>query len=480
MAVITEKELPPNSRPLWLKATSAIETRNFGYAISLIQVILKESPNFLVGRQWLRRAELATAKSGKGFLKGFSGGSLQAMKSQGLIKKDPQAAILAAEEILEKDPHNMGANSLLRDAAAAAGMIETVGFALETMRDAEPKNTKIMHELARHYTATDQPEKAIEVYNQISIVNPADIESIKGGKDAAARASMRTGGWDQIGKDGTSYRDVLKNKEEAVSLEQKGRIVKSEDVIEQQLTENFARYNENPNNLDVVRKIASLYEERDDYESAIQYYRWAVELTQNGDPGLIRKVNDLTMKNLERLISERETWLKDHSAGSANGETEDETRETVSRIQSELEEFSRQKAEMQINTARSRVERNPTDLNFRYELGEQLVKAKQYTEAIAELQRAQNSPNLGQKAKYLLGQCFEAKNVLPLALKQYEDVRAKLQNMDALKKDVTYRLGLVYERSGEKEKYLACMTEIYEIDSSFQDVAARVEGGYAM
>ena len=480
MAVITEKELSPNSRPLWLKATSAIETRNFGYAISLIQVILKESPNFLVGRQWLRRAELATTKSKKGFMSGLSGGSLQAMKSQGLIKKDPQAAILAAEEILEKEPHSIQANALLRDAAAAAGMIETVGFALETMRDADPKNTKIMHELARHYSATDQSEKAIGIYNNITATNPADIEAIKGGKDAAARASMRTGGWDQIGKDGTSYRDVLKNKEEAVSLEQQGRIVKSEDIIEQQLTENFARYNENPNNLDVVRKIASLYEEREDYDNAISYYRWATELTQNGDPGLLRKVNDLTMKNLDRMIGERERWLQEHNAGSSNGGTDDETRETAVRVQGELESFIQQKAEMQINTARARVERNPTDLNFRYELGEQLVRAKQYTEAIAELQRAQNSPNLGQKARYLLGQCFEAKNVLPLALKQYEDVRAKLQTMDALKKDVTYRLGLVYERSGEKEKYLACMTEIYEVDSSFADVAARVEGGYAM
>ena len=479
MAVITEKELPAASRPLWLKATSAIETRNFGYAVSLIQVILKESPNFLVGRQWLRRAELATKKKGKGFLTGLSGSSIQAMKAQGLIKKDPQAAILAAEEILEKDPHSIQANALLRDAAAAAGMIETVGFALETMRDADPKNAKIMHELARHYTATDQAEKAIEIYNNISALNPADIEALKGGKDAAARASMRTGGWDQIGKDGTSYRDVLKNKEEAVSLEQQGRIVKSEDMIEQQLTENFALYNENPNNLDIVRKIAGLYEQKDDFEGAVQYYRWAVELTQSGDPGLLRKVNDLTMKNLDRLIGEREKWLEEHPAGSTNGETDEETRATLDRVKAELEEYSRQKAAMLINTARARVERNPTDLNFRYELGDQLVKAKQYTEAIAELQRAQNSPNLGQKAKYLLGQCFEAKNVLPLALKQYEDVRAKLQNMDLLKKDVTYRLGLVYERSGDKEKYLACMTEIYEVDSSFQDVAARVEGGYA-
>ena len=479
MAVINEKELSANSRPLWLKATSAIETRNFGYAISLIQVILKESPNFLVGRQWLRRAELATTKK-KGFMGSLSGGGLQAMKSQGLIKKDPQAAILAAEEILEKEPHSIQGNSLLRDAAAAAGMIEPVGFALETMRDAEPKNVKIAHELARHYSASDQAEKAIEVYNQITAINPADIEAIKGGKDAAARASMRTGGWDQIGKEGVDYRSVLKNPEEAKKLEAESRIVKDEDVVDKLLTENFALYNENPNNLDVVRKIAGLYEQKDDFENAISYYRWAVELTQNGDPGLLRKVNDLTMKNLDRMIGERERWLQGHKAGSSNGEEDDESRETAARVEGELEGFLQQKAETQINTARARVERNPTDLNFRYELGEQLVKAKQYTEAIAELQRAQNSPNLGQKAKYLLGQCFEAKNVLPLALKQYEDVRAKLQNMDALKKDVTYRLGLVYERSGEKDRYLACMTEIYEVDSSFQDVAARVEGGYAM
>ena len=250
-------------------------------------------------------------------------------------------------------------------------------------------------------------------------------------------------------------------------------------MVDQLLAENFTLYNENPNNLDVVRKIAGLYEQKEDLENAVQYYRWAVELTKGGDPGLIRSVNNLTLKNLDRQIADRERWVQDHAANGTSG-TDDEARAAAAVVENELEDYRRQKAEMLINTARARVERNPTDLNFRYELGEQLVKANQYTEAIAELQRAQNSPNLGQKAKYLLGQCFEAKNVLPLALKQYEDVRAKLQNMDALKKDVTYRLGLVYERSGDKEKYLACMTEIYEVDSSFQDVAARVEGGYAM
>src|SRR5207302_1581560 len=56
MAVKTEKELSEASRALWLKAVAAIELRNFGYAISLLQEILTQEPQFLTGRELLRRA----------------------------------------------------------------------------------------------------------------------------------------------------------------------------------------------------------------------------------------------------------------------------------------------------------------------------------------------------------------------------------------------------------------------------------------
>src|SRR4029077_2611096 len=65
MAVKTEKELSETQRSLWLKAVSAIELRNFGYAISLLQEILKQEPEFLTGRQLLRRAEVTKTKSVK-------------------------------------------------------------------------------------------------------------------------------------------------------------------------------------------------------------------------------------------------------------------------------------------------------------------------------------------------------------------------------------------------------------------------------
>lgn len=477
MAVISEKELSQQNRSLWLKATSAIETRNYGYAVTLIQGILKDSPDFLTGRQWLRRAEIAMSKGKKGFLGG--GASLQVMKAQGTVKKDPKAALIAAEEMLEKDPLSVPANGLLRDAAYALSMIETAGFALETMRDAEPKNTKILHELAKHYVTTDQAEKAIDVYGAITAITPSDGEAIKGGKDAAARASMRSGNWEQVGKEGTSYRNMLKNADEAKELEMKNRVVKSADVIDDLLNEQYALYNENPNNVDVVLKIAKLSEQKEDMESALQYYGWANELTKGGDPGIIRKLSELNLKNVDTQIGTREQWLRDHAASLNGAEMDDETKATVTQVEQDLEAYKMQKAEMQITNARQRVERNPTDLTFRFELGEQLVKAGHHSEAIAELQKAQNSPNLGVRAKYLLGQCFEAKNITNLAVKQYEDAKTKLPAMEGFKKDVVYKLGLLYQKMGDNDKYMANMTEIYEVDSGYQDVAARVEGSYA-
>jgi hypothetical protein len=50
--------------------------------------------------------------------------------------------------------------------------------------------------------------------------------------------------------------------------------------------------------------------------------------------------------------------------------------------------------------------------------------------------------------------------------------------MDAMKKEMVYNLGLVYERMGEQEKSVACMKQIYEADYGYKDVAKRVESSY--
>jgi len=68
--------------------------------------------------------------------------------------------------------------------------------------------------------------------------------------------------------------------------------------------------------------------------------------------------------------------------------------------------------------------------------------------------------------------------MLDLAMKQLEDAAREILSMDAMKKEIVYNLGLVYEEMSEREKSLKCMKEIYEADYGYKDVAERVESSY--
>src|SRR5205807_10099327 len=115
MPAKTEKELTEAQRNLWLKAVTAIELRNLGYAISLLQEILKQEPEFLTGRQLLRRVEVTKSKSVKKSFFKISTAPIGVMKAQREIKKDPKRAIEMLEEVLEAEPYNRQANLLLKE-----------------------------------------------------------------------------------------------------------------------------------------------------------------------------------------------------------------------------------------------------------------------------------------------------------------------------------------------------------------------------
>ncbi len=482
MPIQTEKELSDNARALWLKSLHAVELRNYGYAISLIQAILKEFPGFLEGRKRLRKVEIVSTKGKKPFLSGLSTAS---MKGAGMVKKDPLAAMELAEKNLETDPNNAQINHLLKEAAKAAGYPEIAAFALETIVEATPTDTKVMHELGEHYLTMGDADRAVTVYSKIAEINPADLTAVKRSKDAAATASMKSGGWNEA----KSYRDLMKDKDEAVSLEQKSRVVKSSEMIDQQLAELTPQWEADQRNVDLTRRIAKLWEDRfeqtpneENLDGAYYYYHHGNGLLGGADPAVVRKLSDLQLRKIDLQSKAIEDWL----AGGGDQHEEAEA------YREQLGNLKQQKAEVLIADARKRVERNPTDLQLAYELGEQLVNAKMYTEAIKELQRARQNPNARLRAMNLLGQCYTEKGMLDLAVKQFQDAASEILAMDVTKKEILYKLGLVFERmaatsaaAGQEEKSrdliakgLECFKQIYEVDYGYLDVAQRVEKSY--
>jgi tetratricopeptide (TPR) repeat protein len=78
----------------------------------------------------------------------------------------------------------------------------------------------------------------------------------------------------------------------------------------------------------------------------------------------------------------------------------------------------------------------------------------------------------------LLGRCYRELGMLDLAVKQLDAAAKEILPMDAMKKEIVYNLGLVYEQMGERQKALECMKQIYEADYGYKDVAVRVERSY--
>ena len=368
MAVKTEKELSEGLRALWLKAVAAIELRNFGYAISLLQEILKQEAEFLTGRQLLRRAAVTRSKSSK---KGFfhiSTASIGVMKAQRELKKDPKRTVEMLEEVLESEPYNHQANLLLKEAAVAAGWSEIGVFALKTLLEQNPRDVKVLQELGRLYHDLGDHENEVEIYNQLTAINPLDAQSLRLGKDASARASMERGGWTQA----ESYRDVIKDKDEAISLEQQSRIRLTGEALDQQIAETYVRHQADPENVDFARRLGALSEQKDDFESAIRWYQYATDLAKGADIGLLRKISDLKIKCLEREISALEESLPTYSARD----------ELYAEKSEQLRAAKVSRAESLIADAQERVKRNPTDLQLRFELGENFFNAGLFREAV--------------------------------------------------------------------------------------------------
>src|SRR5205085_11713655 len=305
MPVKTEKELNDTQRNHWLKAMAALELRNFGYAISLLQGILKQEPQFLTGRQLLRRTEVTKSKAAKKSFFNISTAPVAVMKAQHEIRKAPARAIEMIEKVLEEEPYNRQGNLVLKEAAVAAGWPEIGVFALRTLLEENQRDLRLLQELAELYGAMGQSDQEVEIYNRISEIDPLNADALRRGKDAAARASMKSGGWTQA----ESYRDLIKDKKGAISLEQQSRMQLTGESLDRQIAEMQTRQQAEPQNADLAKRLGSLFEQKDDIDSAFASYERALSLTRGSDPGLVRKGPNLKIRRAEREIAGHEKFL---------------------------------------------------------------------------------------------------------------------------------------------------------------------------
>src|SRR5262249_53983406 len=145
-----------------------------------------------------------------------------------------------------------------------------------------------------------------------------------------------------------------------------------------------------------LRNLAELYTEKKQFDRALNYYD-QIKATETG-------AADST---IDRAIAETKVRRFEHEVTKLDPTAADFAEKTAA--------LNAEKMNFQVDECRKRVERFPTDLAIRFEMGVLYFQAGRYAEAIKEFQKAKGNPHKSIASMNYLAQCFAKRKMFDLA-----------------------------------------------------------------
>ena len=450
-------------RQLHTKGMEALQRDNFDYAIDLLMQVLKHAPGCVDCRKALRHAQIGKAGAGGGMLKkmwGSASNAPQVAKGNLALRSNPAEALIIAEQILSSDPNNSGGHKLAAEAALALELPRTAVLSLEVLARTHPNDKNTVIQFGTALADIGEVARAEQTLVGLQRQFPNDQEVSQALKNLSARRTLNEGGYEKAEQEGSSYRDMLKDKGEAAKLEQEQRVVKPEDLAENLIQEYEMRLaGPDAGSVKLMRSLAELYTQKKRFAEALKCYDRLKAADTGNDPTLEKVITDTKVKQLDHEISQLDPTADDYAAKQA--------------------ELAALKQAMQLDECRRRVEKFPTDLAIRYEMGVLYFKAGKISEATKEFQKAQANPHKRIAALNFLAQCFSKRKIYDLAASTLQDAIKEKTLFDDEKKELIYNLGCVLESLGKKEDAIEQFKIIYKADTTYRDVEAKVDAYYA-
>lgn len=456
-------EIPRAVRPLFTKGNDALARDNFDYAIDLFTQVLARDPAIFDVRKALRRAQQGKAAAGSaGFFKKMlssAGSSPQIAKAQMALRSNPAEALAVAEQVLNGDANSSSAHKIVVEAATALQLPKTALMSLEILHRLHPKDKHIALQFAQLLADHGDVRPAEQILETLCETLPNDPEVAQALKDVSAKRTLKEGGYNKLESGEGSYRDILRNEAEAVELEQEKRVQKTENVTDRLIGDYEARLKTDPNNLKLIRSLGELYTQKKNFDRAMYYYDQLKASEMGADAALDRAIAETGVRRMDHQIEQLDPTAPDHA-------------ERVAQIHAE-------KLAFQLAECQKRVEKYPTDLAFRFELGVLYFQSGRLSEAQKEFQKATSNPHKRIAAMNYLAQCFARRKIYDIAASTLEDAIKEKLVFDDEKKELIYNLGSVLEGMGRKEDAIEQFKTIYKVDTSYRDVEAKVDAYYA-
>ena len=439
------------ARQLWERGYEQLEKKQWDYAMELLCMAVEKDPGFFECRMALRAAQVKKYENASSMAK-IAGTAANAhnmaQAKVALVRKNYFGALSHAEKVLCADPESSVAHRVIVDASSALDLPQTMISSLQMLKKVNPENKDLTKELATALEMLGDWDQAEQVMGQLAAVNPDDPVLQQAYKDTAAKATIFRGQYEKMITEPGAEEEGLGDNVETETLS-------ADEALDEKIYHMEERLQGESDNYKLGVDIAKLYVQRRDFERAFEYYDWVLENNQVSDSAIDRAVADAYQAQYDHDI------------------------EAFPEGSPEREGLVRERDGFLLENCQERAERYPTMLEFRFELGERLLRMDQVNEAIQAFQKAQNSPKHKLDSLNYLGQCFMKRGMHDMALSQLEKALGEKTVMDQQRKELVYNLACVYEELGRREEAAKFFKEIYEVDIGFRDVADKVESGYS-
>ena len=455
------------------RANQVAASGNFDYAIQLLLTCSKLDPANFLFRQTLRRTQKAKYKNN---LRGSRLAFLTTFRLRAKLKSakrsgDNRKALEYGEQLLSKNPWDLGAQMDMAEAADALGLLDHAVFILDQARQKDPKDATLNRALARLFEKRGNYGQAIVLWQLVKEVDPKDVEAAHKAKDLAASETIARGRYE--GPSGE--KPALPNgppltaggsKFGQAPSQARGEQPAPEPVdrVSREAAPLLARLDTNPTDPHLYLQLAAVYRRGNQPERA----RAALE------QGLGPTGNDfrltLELMEMDLDIYRRNLAIADRRLAAAEAGEEDarHTPDDLRRIRNKL---LKEIASREIEMLRLRADRFPNDLSHRLDLGTRLAEADLLDEAIVELQQARKEPRLLWKAAMHLGLSFKKRNNWRLAQRNLEEALAQIPaGEEESRKEILYQLAVGSAESGELQKAIDLGHDLANIDFGFRDI----------
>lgn len=431
------------------QAADAVKRRNYPMAVKIYGQVLSIQPDFGEARAGLRRAlfqKAAQKPPSKLTAMLFGGFNLLIAGLQRAIGAHAGAA-KSLERYLAMDPAAESANLKLGDSLERAGFSKSALAVYAAYAELQPRCLEACRAAGALYYEHGKMAEALAMYEQALKVDPRDQESLKARKNLAAEGALQSTGIEKA----ESSRDLIKDKTQQKQLERQERLQLSAEEVEEELDQVENQLQETPDDQKLLRRAARLREMAKDLRGALDLIEQLLQKSPD-DGELLDVASDLRIRLQEQMVQKAVKSGDEGAAGRAR----------------------KALGQLRVAESRRRVERNPSDLSARFDLGAGLLEAGDTDDAIAELQQAVKDPRKKTDAMFLLGRAFQQKDLHDLALGQFEKA-LEAAGGGARAKEALYEMGVICEAQGKADDALRHFTKILEQDIGFRDVAQKVE-----